>query len=227
MMITTVMVIELITGDAKLRRLISRVTQCSGGVTRVSGLWGSSAPMTASLVARATRRPLLYVTAHLDEADAVLDDLELFAEHPGQLLPAWDLGPGAMNSDAGGGEIHAERLRLCILLQDRAGDASEPLLMVAPIQALMQAAPAPETLEHWRLGVSRGQQRDLSELVAWLSDRGFERLEGGGAAVDGHHDGRAFRFQAQERPLVGTVAFLQAIGNVDARRRPDRAQEPI
>jgi hypothetical protein len=163
------MVIEPIADDPTLKELLERLNR-PGGVVCVSGLWGSSAPMAAAAAAR--RRSLLYVTAHLDEADAVLEDLELFGALPCHLLPAWESGVGGAGDGPAGAEIQAERLRLCHRLHVA---PAEPLLMVAPIQALMQPVPAPETLEAWTLRLGTNQRRDLSGLVSWLADSSASR----------------------------------------------------
>ena len=181
------MVIEQIARDSTLQRLLERLGR-RGVVARVTGLWGSSAPMVAA--AAATERALLYVTAHPDQADAVLDDLHLFAARSCQLLPAWEPAVGGSGEGPASGEIHAERLRLCSLLREwTAGEGSAsplqpdsgatagPPIVVAPIQALMQAVSPPEVLEAWTLRLDTNQRRDPAELAAWLTDHGFERLE--------------------------------------------------
>ena len=163
------MVIQPITKDPTLRRLLERMSRRSG-VAFVSGLWGSSAPMVAATAATASGRTFLYVTAHLEDADAAQDDLELFSGVPCHLLPAWETLPG---EGPGGGEIQAERLRLCGLLRLGTG----PITVVAPVQALMQPVPAPDALEANTLRLAGDQRQDLSELVGWLADHRFERLE--------------------------------------------------
>jgi len=215
------MVIAPITEDRALQRLL-KCLERARGVVPVSGLWGSSAPMVAAWAARHTRRPLLYVTAHLDEADAALDDLEFFFDGPCQLFPAWEMGLGGAAEGPAAGEIHAERLRVCARLHERPnpsrdrkgavsspdggplsdgrgsvvgsasllaaapgqpggrpplGRAAEPLILVAPILALMQPAPSPAQLADWTLTLHAGQHRELSDVMTWLSDRGYTRLE--------------------------------------------------
>ena len=71
------MVVPSIAADPRWERLRDRVSRV-GGVVHVSGLWGSSAPLVAAMVASASSRVHLYVAAHLEEADDARDDLELF-----------------------------------------------------------------------------------------------------------------------------------------------------
>lgn len=152
------------------------------------GLWGSSAPMVTAMVASASPRVFLYITAHLEEADDARDDLELFLGHGCELFPAWEALPG---EGASSGEIEAERLRLCAMLQSRERNEisarREPawsgLVIVAPIQALMQPVPAPQALARHTLTVRVGgvppreASRSPESLVEWAIDHGFTRLE--------------------------------------------------
>ncbi len=130
--------------------------------------------MVAGLVARELGRPLLYVTAHLEDADHARDDLELFAGEAPELFAAWETLPG---EGAASSEIAADRVRLCGTLRDaEAGDDAFPSI-VAPVQALMQPVPSPEALEANSLTLVEGTDRDPQTLNAWLLDHGFERLE--------------------------------------------------
>ncbi len=79
-----------------------------------NGLWGSCAPLLAAALARELQRPLLYVTAHLQQADNARDDLETALGGEVELLPAWETLPGeGERAD----EIGEERARLCGLLR--------------------------------------------------------------------------------------------------------------
>jgi transcription-repair coupling factor (superfamily II helicase) len=176
------------------------------------GLWGSFAAVLAGAAAGELRRPLLYITAHLDQADEVRDDLELFCGVDPELLSAFETTPG---EGAASDEIHAERVRLCAKLQDlvasrRAGgngnpqdhEALKPLrptgarkgrslpadpsvlpvqhsapIIIAPVQALMQAVPSPAALEASLLTLSVGLQREPHRLADWLVDHGYTRLD--------------------------------------------------
>ncbi len=162
--------IESIANDRHLRDFLAHAANAKGGL-HVSGLWGSSARMVASLAAERAGMPLLYITAHLDDADAAQDDLELFRGQPCQLLPAWEALPG---EGAAQSEIAAERTRLCNLLRKQSDNRRT---IVAPIQALMQAVPNPQALKASTLELATGDQRDPSLLAEWLTDHGFERLD--------------------------------------------------
>ncbi|MHC4696126.1 MAG: transcription-repair coupling factor [Planctomycetota bacterium] len=176
------MVIPTITADPQLKRLKERLA-AEQGVVHVSGLWGSSAPMVVAMGASESNRPCLYITAHLEEADNARDDLELFLGRRCDLFPAWEALPG---EGPASGEIQAERLRLCAKLhQTRCAPngVEEPTIVVTPIQALMQPAPAAQALQRNTLHISIGDSKSSEKartpdsLIAWAVERGFVRLD--------------------------------------------------
>ncbi len=107
-------VIERLTADETFRGMVARLAATRGPVY-AEGLWGSFAPMLAGRAAAVLKRPLLYVTAHLEEADDVRDDLELFLQGPVEVFGAWEALPG---EGAAKDEIAAERIRLCSSLRE-------------------------------------------------------------------------------------------------------------
>ncbi len=172
------MVIETIANDPTLRRLCERL-QTRGGAVFAAGLWGSFAPMVAAAVAGHTRRPVLYVTSHFDEADHAREDIEYFLDAACDLFPAWETLPG---EGAAAGEIEAERLRLCTRLADAATPATadgsaSPLILVAPILALLQPVPTRKALAANALRLAVRQPIDPEQVAAWFVARGFERLD--------------------------------------------------
>lgn len=146
------------------------------GVVCADGLWGAFAPIVAGTAAAKLQRPLLYVTAHLEQADEARDDLELFCGRSPELFSAFETLPG---EGAACDEIHAERMRLLTRLYDsrRRGDPETDLIIVAPVQALMQAVPAIEVLEASLLSLAVGQQREPQSIVEWLVENGYARLD--------------------------------------------------
>ncbi|MCO6439444.1 MAG: transcription-repair coupling factor [Phycisphaerae bacterium] len=175
-----------IAGDSRLKALRQRLDR-RGGVVHVAGLWGSSAPFVAADIARSTPRPILYVTAHLQQADENRDDIELFLGRSVSLLPAWETVPG---QGAASSEIEAERIRLCASIAGTGGrsrsgsgdrvplspDAGrrprrtpprkppaashrgdEPPFVIAPIQALMQPVPTFDAIERNTIRLSVGR----------------------------------------------------------------------
>ena len=165
------MMVPTITTDRQIQALIDRLRQ-RGGVVGVSGLWGSFAPMLAALAHTRAERGILYITAHLEEADDALDDIELFGGGKCALLPAWET---ALGEGASAGEIEAERLGLCARFAD--GGSGAPAVVVCPVPALMQPVPTKGSLAANTLRLSVGGRRSPESVTAWLVDRGFERLE--------------------------------------------------
>ncbi|RME36425.1 MAG: transcription-repair coupling factor [Planctomycetota bacterium] len=174
------MVIRSITSGMRWRRLIDRLSGLRGTMV-VSGVWGASARLVAAEAARRSSRTSLYITAHPEQADQTRDELELFLERPCEVFPAWEALP---REGAAAGEIEADRLRLCTLLDRRrfCADSGPPPVVVAPVQALLQPVPRGETLRRHTLdlvvGRSAGDGSPVTPetLLAWAVDHGFERL---------------------------------------------------
>lgn len=167
--------IERVLQDRLLQGLIARV---ASGETPLAadGVWGSSAPLIAAAIQIQTNRPILYVTAHLDEADSALDDLELFTGRTPELFPAWE---GLPSEDRGVDEIQAQRVGVCRHLSGHnpETESSTSRFVVSPIQALLQPVPDREHLERLSLEISHGQSIGPETLVDWLVEHGFERLD--------------------------------------------------
>jgi transcription-repair coupling factor (superfamily II helicase) len=141
------------------------------------GSQGSSATLLTAALALRTKRPVLMVVAHLDDADDVLDDLELLRS-AGFVLPASRFGalevlPGETAVSL---ELLAERLQVVArLLESPAGQS--PHIIVAPVQALMQAVPKLSELGGLARTVRRGEAMPQSELFDWLTQSGYQRVD--------------------------------------------------
>ncbi len=184
-------VVERISGDGTFRALLARIREMEtsradrrigedvepdGGVAIADGLWGCYAPILAGALTRTLDRPLLYVTAHLEQADEVRDELELFVGRTPEMLTAFESAPG---EGAAGEEIHAERIGLCARLDHEKNNSTKvnDRIIVAPVQALMQAVPAPEALAAELLTLAVDQQHDPLKLADWLIAHGYTRLD--------------------------------------------------
>ncbi len=170
--------VDWITRDETFVGLVRRL-EGDPGVSSAVGLWGSSAPIVAGLLARTLNRPLLYVAAHLEEADEARDDIELATGWTTELFAAWEALPG---EGPAGNEIGAERLRVCSLLRDHSGrfpgpNGPTPAVVVASVQGIMQPVPTTRRLEANSLPLQAGQKCEPSDLIAWLSDHGYTRLD--------------------------------------------------
>ena len=174
-------VFEHIRHDPRMTEL-ARLLARDRGVVAAEGLWGSCAPVLAAVAAERSGRPLLFVTAHADEADDTRDDIETALGSAPDLLPQLDTLP----QDAIGGddELAGERLRLCIsLMSDRVGTGgggdvtAGAAVIVAPIMALMQPVPAAEAIQAQSYAIAVGQTVDPDEVTGWLTEHGFQRCD--------------------------------------------------
>jgi transcription-repair coupling factor (superfamily II helicase) len=142
-----------------------------GGHVVSTGASGSSTAIVAAALSAAAQRPVILIVAHLDDADEALDELTS-AGAKVLRLPGLELLPGETEASA---ELFAERLtavRNALTLAP-----SAPHIVIAPIQALMQAVPAPGKLDTLSTVLKRGERRDLSTLIRWLDHAGYKRLD--------------------------------------------------
>src|SRR4051812_15117487 len=144
-----------------------------------SGLWGSSVGAVTSVLQRVLGRPVLVVCGHIDEADDLADDIELFLGRRPEVLPALELS-GAVGRKSE--EKVDNRMHLVFRLAEKgdgktSGTEVPKPLIVAPIQALMQPVPSKAQLKHLVREVRAGQSLEPEKLIVWLSDHGYNRLE--------------------------------------------------
>jgi transcription-repair coupling factor (superfamily II helicase) len=152
----------------------------AGAGVGVVGSRGSSATLLAGAVAVGTRRPVLYVTAHLDEADDAYDDLELF-EHAGHALRrrrfgALEVLPGESSVSL---DLLAERLSVVQSLSSprAAGESDRGDIIIAPVQALMQAVPSADAMPDLTLTLAEGKPLPPGQLFDWLTLAGYNRVD--------------------------------------------------
>ena len=163
---------DVIRNDPRLESLGQLLSDGQGPVV-AEGLWGSCAPILSAMLAERLGRPLLLVTAHGDEADDFRDDIETAVGVTADLLPALESLPGERLADD---ELAAERLRLCIGLAEHSAD-DESRVIIAPIQALMQAVPSPKAIAEHSRQVGVGGSLVIEEMTKWLSEAGFARCD--------------------------------------------------
>ena len=138
----------------------------------VAGLWGSSVAALVAAARNESKRPLLVICGHVDEADELADDIELFlGTRPGTLQ--------AVEQSAGLGRASEEQVaeRLRLITNCAAGDAKKQCDIVAPIQALMQAVPTRDELKWLTYTLASGLQIEPEKVIVWLSEHGYNRLD--------------------------------------------------
>jgi transcription-repair coupling factor (superfamily II helicase) len=136
----------------------------------VDGCWNSSASLVAATLALRTPQTLLIVLAHPRDLDFWAQDIASFAGQRPTLFPAWDALPGA---DTVRDEIGGQRLRVLRQLDDE----PPPRVLLTTVQALLQPVPNREQLAQRRRRLRVGQEVPPEELVAWLIEQGFQRME--------------------------------------------------
>ncbi len=156
-----------------MRRLAHKLEESSS--LAVSGLWGSAVAGVVGAVTDQLARPMLLVCGHVDEADDLADDVELFTGERPTVFPPLELG-GALGRASE--EAVSNRLRLLERLAGRAaGKQSGRGVIVTPIQALMQAVVARRDLKHHIRTLMAGESLEPEKLIVWLSDHGYNRLD--------------------------------------------------
>ncbi len=152
-----------------LRALAEQLSASSAA--SVSGLWGSSVAAVVAAVRRGLNRPVLLACGHLDEADDLAADLQLFHGGPlPEVLPALELA-GSL------GRMSEEQVSNRLQLVARYAAGGQGDLLVAPIQSLMQAVPSRDALKHVIRTIKQGQDLEPEKLIVWLSEHGYNRLE--------------------------------------------------
>ena len=174
-------------------------------IASASGLWGSSVAAVTAAGEAELKRPILVICGHIDEADDIADDMELFHGRRPEVVPTLELAGGMGRVSE---ELVSNRLQLIARLaaqgsgfrirssvEDNANiehrtsntehrssslnpepRALNPLL-VAPIHALMQSVPSREQLNELIRVLEPGQELEPEKLIVWLSDHGYNRLE--------------------------------------------------
>ena len=155
-------------GTEGFSALLQALQQAQSGT--VDGTWNSSAALVAATLGAHVPRTLLIVLAHPRDVDTWDEDLLSFGGVRSVTFPAWDSLPtGETVID----EIAGKRLRV---LRQLEGD-TPPKLLLTTIQALLQPVPNREQLSQHRKRLRVGQDIPIDEIVAWLVEQGFQRME--------------------------------------------------
>ena len=165
--------VEQICTDSAIQALARHISSAKeqGGWAWAKGVWGSSAPLVVACLGKIRKRPILLVSAHIDNADNAQDDLDVFAQQNVELFPAWELIPEDITATD---EVLGERLRLCRrLLSEEAGD----LMISTSVLALLEPLPSLAALKSDNLSLRCSSQQNRDELLAWLVQGGYERVD--------------------------------------------------
>ncbi len=166
-------ILEKAVKNAALQRAADELSL--GRSIQLGGVWGSSAALLAGAVGQLAKATVLLVTAHLDDADELADDVEVLTGAKVHNFGAWEVDIGTEHVND---EIVAERLRLCGLLSQPQAKRDERVnFITAPIMALLQPVPTADTLAAGRLELVAGAHMPPDELAEWLVDAGYENVD--------------------------------------------------
>lgn len=163
-----------ISRDKSVCQVISRLSEASpkDGPVKVDGTWGSFAPLLAHHISQTLKRPLLYITANIDEADNIFDDLLVFAGKGIDIFPVWETQDKFADATD---EIGAQRTKIAMGLSRL--QKPEPLIITTCIQALNQPVPKPGRLTESGLSLKLNSTIEPELVVEWLVDNGFEHVD--------------------------------------------------
>ena len=135
------------------------------------GLRGSSKALILSLVALESRLPLFVITPRPTDVEAFSGALRFFTKPQKEILtcPPWETCP--YDELPSHPEIVAQRVR--VLSQLALGNGT---VIVTSIQALMQRAMPPHTLEELTLGLTVGNEIEREEFIGRLVRGGYVRV---------------------------------------------------
>ncbi|GIW78055.1 MAG: transcription-repair-coupling factor [Phycisphaerae bacterium] len=139
-------------------------------ITAAYGLHGSSSRAVVASVWMNLKRPIVFICGHLDEADDIADDLELFTGIRPKVFPSLEI---VGNLGRVSEEQAANRMRMVVQLWS----GQQPPMIVTPVQSLMQPVPARDDIKHLIRQLSPGTQIEPEKLISWLSDHGYNRVE--------------------------------------------------
>lgn len=138
-------------------------------------LEGSALAFVASCLHEETGRPLLILTAGLERAEEVTDDLEFFGVPNVHHFPKWEILP--YDDEDLSLEVTSKHLDAFEqIARIRRGDESaRKTAFVAPVDALMQKVLPAADLEDLTVRFAWGERIDVEKLIVSLDRAGYER----------------------------------------------------
>ena len=137
---------------------------------QIEGLTVAAKSVLAAALHDALRRPLLLVTYNYEQAERLYEDMAALGIGDLLLVPPADsmiYQEGDTDFDAIGG-----RLSALAHLQD-----GKPVIVVAPIAAVLQRTISPDVLAAHRLRIERSQELNLEKCSLRLVELGYERVD--------------------------------------------------
>ncbi len=162
--------------DKNVEKIAARLGKNAGNseLIRVEGTWGSFARCLAAYISKKISRPILYICAHIDDAEKTADDVQTFGCDSVESLSAWE---GKEDLADATDEIRAQRLKLVSRVSNENYNKNKNPFITASIQALCQPIPKPQALEAGSMQLQVNGQISPEELVTWLLENHFERVD--------------------------------------------------
>jgi len=146
----------------------------AGHSCAVGGLWGSGCAYFLASILDTAPSVVLAVTAGPEEADDLVNDINLFKPDSAVLFPIEESLPSEESSI--NQTIQGQRLEVLRRLLFYGAHGGPPLrVIVAPVQSLMQPVETPENLQTDVLTLRPGDARRIEQIAEWLVERGFDR----------------------------------------------------
>lgn len=141
-----------------------------GRRTIATGSVGSSISMIAAALHQKTKRPVLIVCAHLDEAEDIYAEVGAVSDSNRMVFPALELSPGESSVSA---ELFSQRSLIISEIQsDHCAD-----ILIAPIASLMQPVPTSDRVQELVREIQDASVVVPNELIEWMVNAGYERVE--------------------------------------------------
>jgi len=157
-----------------IRLLDKSLNDGSVGVN-LSGLTGSAKAMAIAYVAKKTLRPVLIITSEIEDADRMYDDLKAFlGEGVVNFFPSWGIAPYEIRAPHT--ELIGQRLlTLYNLNLGRSLDPGKPMVIVAPVKAIIEPTITRQALLGNSLSLKQGQQIAHKRLIELLAKLNYKR----------------------------------------------------
>ena len=148
---------------------LSAAVAKGGSGLRVTGPKGAYLSLVLNMLARGGGRPSLVVTPSEKEAESIVQDSDAFGSGRAVFLPWWGVAPYEGASPLA--SLFGERAHLLSRLL-----TGEPLMVVAPLRALLTPVPDPAYLAAQVFEVAVGSRLDPQETADHLARAGYLRV---------------------------------------------------
>ena len=164
-------VLQLLKESQEIRQIRDALDRGSRGI-RVEGLAAAAKSLFAAAIRGVWNRPMLLVTYNYEQAERLYEDMAALGIGNGDLLllpPADSMIYQEGDTDL---DVISRRLSALTNLTD-----GKPVVVVAPIAAVLQRTLPPETLAAHRMRVEKSRDLDLEECALRLVELGYERVQ--------------------------------------------------